>query len=108
MYSTLEASCLLLFCLADCITVFVQQESVHNHVIMETFQGDVTHDQRNNSDSAIKEEGHVIGITRDNAQVKKVPLWKNQAMMAAIFVYCLWGLHDMAYSEVYNFLKPCI
>ena len=73
---------------------------MHNHVIIETFQGDITRDQTNDSDNAITEESHVIGITRDNGQVKKVPLWKNKAMVAAIFVYCLWGLHDMAYSEV--------
>ncbi|KAI5077286.1 hypothetical protein GOP47_0007110 [Adiantum capillus-veneris] len=29
-------------------------------------------------------------------------LWRNWGMVAAISVYSLWGLHDMAYSEIFS------
>lgn len=39
----------------------------------------------------------------DSEQKKKVTTWsllRNWPLMASINVYCLWSLHDMAYTEV--------
>ncbi|KAH7428622.1 hypothetical protein KP509_09G008900 [Ceratopteris richardii] len=30
------------------------------------------------------------------------PIWKNWGMIAAVSVYCIWGLHDMGYSEIFS------
>jgi len=38
----------------------------------------------------------------DDAKKQK-SLFKSKRLMGSIAVYCLWSLHDMAYTEVCNF-----
>ena len=63
----------------------------------------------NKSNSNGGKEEYLVEISQeDNVKTANVAIWRNRPMIAAISLYCIWGLHDMAYSEVYNFLKPCI
>jgi hypothetical protein len=53
-----------------------------------------------NEKNSSKEE-HIVDVSEENnASAANTPLWRNWAMIAAISLYCIWGLHDMAYSEV--------
>lgn len=74
---------------------------MHNHVILEPLnRKEPDHGETNKSSNSMEPKDHVVDIIKDNGQVTKAPLWKNRALVSTISVYCIWGLHDMAYSEV--------
>jgi hypothetical protein len=78
-----------------------KQESVHNHVILEPLNRKaLDHSETNKNSNSMEAKDHVVDITKDNGRATKAPLWKNRALVSTISVYCIWGLHDMAYSEV--------
>ena len=80
----------------------MNQETAHNHAIVVPSQ--VPHQPANNSNSNGKKEDYLVEIPQEeNVKTVNVSIWRNKPMIAAIALYCVWGLHDMAYSEVYKF-----
>ena len=64
----------------------------------------VLHQPANNSNSNGKREDYLVEISQeDNVKTANASIWRNRPVIAAISLYCVWGLHDMAYSEVYKF-----
>jgi len=44
--------------------------------------------------------------TKDgNESAPKENLFKNWPLMSSIILYCVFSLHDMAYTEVYHIIK---
>lgn len=48
-------------------------------------------------------KGH-IGVHEESGLPRKENLFKNWPLMSSIIVYCIFSLHDMAYSEVLYFV----
>lgn len=58
-------------------------------------------DSNKNVDPEIgKMETSLVEVSKSQLQAEKKPLWGNLGMLAAMYVFCVWGLHSMAYSEV--------
>lgn len=57
---------------------------------------------KSNANSNQEGKDHnVVMLNGENSTVKK-RFWKNWGMMASISLYFIWGLHDMAYSEIFS------
>ncbi|KAH7277272.1 hypothetical protein KP509_39G043400 [Ceratopteris richardii] len=92
----LPCVCISLISAVGFILCFFLPESLHNHPTEEHLDGkDVkSNDDRTASDAK--------GMEADSSSRKQKPLWKNWGMIAAVAAYCLWGLHDMSYSEIFS------
>ena len=73
------------------------QETLHKHKV---------HENENKIVEAL--EAHLID-SKENAEKnssldEKKSLFKNWPLMSSIIMYCVFGFHDMAYTEVYFYL----
>lgn len=96
----LPCVCISAFALIGLALSFWLPESLHNHKGFPKF----SHEKPGESNGIETKEGkdYVIAVSKEEAQPVKKPLWKNWGMVASISVYCIWGLHDMAYSEIFS------
>eukprot|EP00250_Pteridium_aquilinum_P005324 c15435_g1_i1 orf=288-1796(-) len=85
----LPCLCISAIAVVGFISCFFLPESLHNHPIGPD------KDVKSNGDSVPSE-------TKDETTKAEKPLWKNWGMIAACAAYCFWGLHDMAYSEIFS------
>ena len=42
------------------------------------------------------------GTTQESTESPKKSLWKNWPLMSSIITYCVFSLHDTAYSEIFS------
>lgn len=85
----LPCLCISAIAVVGFISCFFLPESLHNHEKDVESKGDGT-------PSDTKTE------TKDETTQTETPLWKNWGMIAAVAAYCFWGLHDMAFSEIFS------
>lgn len=69
------------------------QETLHNHKMDE----DASHDE---SFDALKDLSHDPESHKASERNEKSSLLKNWPLVSSIIVYCIFSLHDMAYTEV--------
>eukprot|EP00494_Astrolonche_serrata_P021201 UN21437 len=43
------------------------------------------------------------GTTQESTESPKKSLWKNWPLMSSIITYCVFSLHDTAYSEIFPY-----
>lgn len=79
--------------------LYYLQETLHNHPINLILSDEKNIDGQSNDVENDKVIESLDGPMRATAKTKR-SLWRNREMIAAVFVYCLWALHSMAYSEV--------
>ncbi|MCO5608605.1 hypothetical protein L7F22_062818 [Adiantum nelumboides] len=80
------------------------QESLHKH---KNSQIGLQRSEEISVDKArsinnIQGSNHAIITVKGEVPTKKKRAWKNWGMVSAIALYFLWGLHDMAYSEIFS------
>ncbi|XP_055817021.1 protein ZINC INDUCED FACILITATOR-LIKE 1-like isoform X2 [Solanum dulcamara] len=86
----LPCLCISLFSLVVAIGSFWLPETLHNH----------------NSEMASQDSYNALEAASDtkdgNDSAPKENLFKNWPLMSSIIVYCVFALHDMAYSEIFS------
>ncbi|MCO5608608.1 hypothetical protein L7F22_062821 [Adiantum nelumboides] len=85
------------------VTAFDKQETIHTHQRASSRREKRGQrlDRKDNSVEDKKGKDHDLEELNSLQEAKR-PIWRNWGMIAAIAVYCLWGLHDMAYSEIFS------
>ncbi|KAK4476664.1 hypothetical protein RD792_015824 [Penstemon davidsonii] len=83
--------CLIISVFAAFVTVacFWIPETLHTHPPSEKASSQISYD-------ALESE------TRGSDEKAKPSLWKNWPLMSSIIVYCVFSLHDMAYTEIFS------
>ncbi|MCO5610915.1 hypothetical protein L7F22_065159 [Adiantum nelumboides] len=94
----LPCVCISLIAVVGFISCFFLPESLHNHPITAKTSAEVVKNDERNGDGTPANKVE----TQDDTSTKERPLWKNWGMIAAVVAYCFWGLHDMAYSEIFS------
>lgn len=83
----LPCLCISAFAAVSLIMSFWVPESLHKHPAeLET---------RSINEKQSSEE-------RNKTKSTKKSLWKNWGLVSAISLYCIWSLHDMAYTEIFS------
>lgn len=93
----LPCLCISAIAVVGFCSCFFLPESLHNHPI-----GPID-DVKAEKDVESKGDGTPSDTkTETKGDSTEKPLWKNWGMIAAVAAYCFWGLHDMAYSEIFS------
>ncbi|XP_057980961.1 protein ZINC INDUCED FACILITATOR-LIKE 1 [Malania oleifera] len=96
----LPCLCISLFALVVCIASFRLPETLHMH--------DKVNESQDDSYDALEAascESNVNEKTKDiegRGPPSKQSLIKNWPLMSSIIVYCVFSLHDMAYTEIFS------
>ncbi|KDO47751.1 hypothetical protein CISIN_1g011424mg [Citrus sinensis] len=77
-----------------CISLFAFGETLHRHNDDDD-SCDVSYDALESASAEVKEE-------EGREATPKKSLLKNWPLMSSIIVYCVFSLHDMAYSEIFS------
>ncbi|KAI5077227.1 hypothetical protein GOP47_0007051 [Adiantum capillus-veneris] len=82
---------------------FLLPETIHTHkgVSNSSAKRKQISNKKSNSVEE-KKDGDSDIVELSGFHEAKRPLWRNWGMVAAISIYSLWGLHDMAYSEIFS------
>ncbi|MCD7465543.1 Protein ZINC INDUCED FACILITATOR-LIKE 1 [Datura stramonium] len=86
----LPCLCISLFSLAVAIASFWLPETLHNH------------DSRMPPQSSYKALEAASDTKDKNESAPKENLFKNWPLMSSIILYCVFSLHDMAYTEIFS------
>ncbi|CAN4108529.1 unnamed protein product [Withania somnifera] len=86
----LPCLCISLFSLAVAISSFWLPETLHNH------------DTRMPPQSSYKALEAASETKDENESAPKENLFKNWPLMSSIIIYCVFSLHDMAYTEIFS------
>ncbi|XP_076891384.1 protein ZINC INDUCED FACILITATOR-LIKE 1-like [Bidens hawaiensis] len=86
---SLPCLCISIFALFVTIGVFWLPETLHFHKVNEL-------------ESASNISDHAEETTDKNADSSWISLLKNWPLMSSIIVYCVFSLHDMAYTEIFS------
>lgn len=78
------------------------QETLHKHNGNNGLQDDSFEALETASYGSFANEGK----QKTEEQIPKENLFKNWPLMSSIIVYCVYSLHDMAYTEVTSYLLP--
>ncbi|XP_031382712.1 protein ZINC INDUCED FACILITATOR-LIKE 1-like isoform X2 [Punica granatum] len=84
----LPCLCISLFALGVMIACFWLPETLHKHI--------------QDGDSYDKMESGKDKIVEAGEKTPKKSLLRNWPLMSSIIVYCIFSLHDMAYSEIFS------
>ncbi|KAI5077229.1 hypothetical protein GOP47_0007053, partial [Adiantum capillus-veneris] len=88
-----------------CFGVFVSfwlPESIHKHPKIDLQRSEETSVGKGNSINNKQGNTHAIVTVKGEDSTSKKRTWKNWGVVSAIAIYFLWGLHDMAYSEIFS------
>eukprot|EP00249_Psilotum_nudum_P016395 c25802_g1_i2 orf=268-1797(-) len=78
--------------------LFWLPESIHKHPPLSEDVGHGVTDSKSQTDTL-----KISGETEENRQVaEKSSVLRNWGLFASIALYCIWGLHDMAYGEIFS------
>ncbi|KAH7284010.1 hypothetical protein KP509_34G035500 [Ceratopteris richardii] len=94
----LPCVCISLIAVVGFISCFFLPESLHNHPTGNPTDK-LEKDVEGNTDGSASDPKTETKTTESK---KEKSLWKNWGMIAAVIAYCFWGLHDMAYSEIFS------
>lgn len=101
----LPCLCISVFAFVGLILSFWLPESLHNHGGVSNFSEGKPEEisvRKNNGSDASNDNNHAIVVAKEEAEPERKSLWRNWGMISSISVYCIWGLHDMAYSEIFS------
>ncbi|KAH9686630.1 protein zinc induced facilitator-like 1 [Citrus sinensis] len=90
----LPCLCISLFAFGVTIAAFWLPETLHRHNDDDD-SCDVSYDALESASAEVKEE-------EGREATPKKSLLKNWPLMSSIIVYCVFSLHDMAYSEIFS------
>ncbi|XP_072975084.1 protein ZINC INDUCED FACILITATOR-LIKE 1-like isoform X1 [Typha angustifolia] len=93
----LPCVCISLFAVAVFISCLWLPETLHKHNINRTGDQSVENLESLAYDSDLKQHNE----EREGAAPKQ-NLFKNWPLMSSIIVYCIFSLHDMAYTEIFS------
>ncbi|KAH7441565.1 hypothetical protein KP509_03G043700 [Ceratopteris richardii] len=83
--------------LGPAIGGYLTQESLHNHKLKPKIN--VMDPSAYLEIEKLEDDTSVMS----NLKIEKdPPLWKNISALTAMYIYCVWGLHSMAYSEMFS------
>ncbi|KAI5058657.1 hypothetical protein GOP47_0026827 [Adiantum capillus-veneris] len=101
----LPCLCISAFAVPALVSGFWIPESLHNHQVgsigddievQEAFRKKLGDTESGNIDTYCI-QGSNIETPKD-----KMPLWKNTGTVLSMYVYCVWGLHSMSFSEIFS------
>lgn len=99
----LPCLCISAISLVGLVMTFWLPESLHTHKGVSNGSGKQGQISGGKSNGDIGKQDKNYDIEKVNSlKVARKPLWRNWGMVASISVYCIWGLHDMAYSEIFS------
>lgn len=81
----LPCLCISIFATFALISCIWLPETLHKHTKFE-----------------MRAEAAEAGTTQDSTESPKKSLWKNWPLMSSIITYCVFSLHDTAYSEIFS------
>ncbi|XP_021801612.1 protein ZINC INDUCED FACILITATOR 1-like isoform X3 [Prunus avium] len=94
----LPCLCISLFAFGVCIASFWLPETLHKHNGNTRLHDDSFEALETASYGSFANEGK----QKTEEQIPKENLFKNWPLMSAIIVYCVYSLHDMAYTEIFS------
>ncbi|XP_031268541.1 protein ZINC INDUCED FACILITATOR-LIKE 1-like isoform X1 [Pistacia vera] len=94
----LPCLCISIFALVVTIATFWLPETLHMHH-EDNESLDVSYDAL---ESASSESDRDLKQNEGNKKPSKKSLLKNWPLMSSIIVYCVFSLHDMAYTEIFS------
>ncbi|XP_034207824.1 protein ZINC INDUCED FACILITATOR 1-like [Prunus dulcis] len=94
----LPCLCISVFAFGVCIASFWLPETLHKHNGNTRLQDDSFEALETASYGSFANEGK----QKTEEQIPKENLFKNWPLMSAIIVYCVYSLHDMAYTEIFS------
>ncbi|CAL2238322.1 unnamed protein product [Prunus armeniaca] len=94
----LPCLCISLFAFGVCIASFWLPETLHKHNGNTRLQDDSYEALETASYGSFANEGK----QKTEEQIPKENLFKNWPLMSSIIVYCVYSLHDMAYTEIFS------
>ncbi|ONI21261.1 hypothetical protein PRUPE_2G056300 [Prunus persica] len=94
----LPCLCISVFAFGVCIASFWLPETLHKHNGNIRLQDDSFEALETASYGSFANEGK----QKTEEQIPKENLFKNWPLMSAIIVYCVYSLHDMAYTEIFS------
>ncbi|KAH7441559.1 hypothetical protein KP509_03G043700 [Ceratopteris richardii] len=93
----LPCLCISAFAVPALISGFFIAESLHNHKLKPKIN--VMDPSAYLEIEKLEDDTSVMS----NLKIEKdPPLWKNISALTAMYIYCVWGLHSMAYSEMFS------
>ncbi|CAL9004898.1 unnamed protein product [Prunus brigantina] len=94
----LPCLCISVFAFGVCIASFWLPETLHKHNGNTGLQDDSFEALETASYGSFANEGK----QKTEEQIPKENLFKNWPLMSSIIVYCVYSLHDMAYTEIFS------
>ncbi|KAH0981485.1 hypothetical protein GBA52_008662 [Prunus armeniaca] len=94
----LPCLCISLFAFGVCIASFWLPETLHKHNGSTRLHDDSFEALETASYGSFANEGK----QKTEEQIPKENLFKNWPLMSSIIVYCVYSLHDMAYTEIFS------
>lgn len=88
-----------LFALVVTIVSFKLPETLHNHKLESTLADDL---YKTLESAPQVSEDKLVETEEIQKPISKWSILMNWPLMSAIFVYCIFSLHDMAYSEIFS------
>jgi len=93
----LPCLCISVIALVVLVTTFWLPETLHRHPLECEEKGD--DDLEFSGPNSIKEKD---GQIREKQKVNRKSLFRNWPVMSSIIVYCVFSLHEVAYSEIFS------
>ncbi|KAH7421166.1 hypothetical protein KP509_13G043600 [Ceratopteris richardii] len=100
----LPCLCISSFAVLALISGFLMPESFHNHHMRGIANVVATHKSLKGETANSKTEKLEANtmLVSDSERAGQEALWKNMGTLIAMYIYCIWGLHTMAYSEIFS------
>ncbi|KAJ7537429.1 hypothetical protein O6H91_11G005500 [Diphasiastrum complanatum] len=104
----LPSLCITAFAIVALVIAFDMPETLHKHEKSGMSYGTPEEKvslRKDNIDDEV-EKGSAVDEPerlqhRTNGTMSK-PLWRNWPLLASTLVYCIWSLHDIAYTEIFS------
>ncbi|MCO5579673.1 hypothetical protein L7F22_033531 [Adiantum nelumboides] len=100
----LPCLCISALAVPALVSGFWIPESLHNHQMGVTVEDieiqEALKKKLDDTETGVAKIKYIQGSTE--ALKNKVPLWKNVGTVVSMYVYCVWGLHSMAFSEIFS------
>ncbi|KAJ7298437.1 hypothetical protein O6H91_Y582400 [Diphasiastrum complanatum] len=98
----LPCLCITIFAVVTLAITFVLPETWHNHETTHAKSSndngsDIKSQSRDATPSAVES-----GLATTENAPKKKTLLKNRPLLASVAVFCIWSMHDIAYTEIFS------
>ncbi|KAJ7569919.1 hypothetical protein O6H91_01G100400 [Diphasiastrum complanatum] len=105
----LPSLCTSGFAIVALVTTFGLPETLHRHDKIKTSYSEKDIPSKASVEVRIDDEvekGFAVDDTErlpsEGSQTQQKSLWRSWPLFGSILVYCIWSLHDMAYTEIFS------